>query len=101
MEFEGVVVVRDNVRVTLNWIGEGVNGDYDDSDPNDEPLLRFDVDKFEEGEWTSVDDASYCTNLNAELSIEVLGAAANYILGVIYDSVVAGYNVRHMPVLEV
>lgn len=44
---------------SLVWehIGEGHNGDYDLSDPNDAPLLRADL--FFNG--TRCEDGSYCT----------------------------------------
>jgi len=30
-----------NIVVSLEYIGEGLSGDYDEEDPEDVPLLRF------------------------------------------------------------
>jgi hypothetical protein len=44
-------------RVVAEYIGEGYEGDYDENDPLDQPLMRFDL--FRVGEDEAVD--SYCT----------------------------------------
>jgi hypothetical protein len=31
------------VKIELEWIGEGLDGDYNPGNPNDVPLLRFSV----------------------------------------------------------
>jgi len=55
---------KGNVRIDLEWIGEGWSGDYDPDEPLDDPLLRFSVYRQDDnGEWQEVDDASYCTRL--------------------------------------
>lgn len=33
---------NDNWRVVAEYIGEGNSGDYDESDPDDQPLMRYD-----------------------------------------------------------
>ena len=63
-------LVQGKVKVELEYIGEGWNGDYSDEDPNDEPLLRFTVYQNIEGKWEQVDNASYCTRLPETLSDE-------------------------------
>lgn len=57
-------------KVVWEWIGEGNSGDYDPSNLDDVPLLRFscyvkdtEADMNEEDSWTQIDDASYCTNM--------------------------------------
>lgn len=74
-----------NIAIELTWIGEGWEGDYDESDPEDEPMLRFTVMRLEDGEWQAVEDASYCTALPATISNEdgVIAARiiADYIRG--------------------
>jgi len=84
VNFEEIEVVSEDglVKVSLDWMGEGRDGDYDPDDPEDYPHLRFDVyrkyhegdevppycvdnDAYEHGEWMAVRDSSYCTNLNA------------------------------------
>jgi hypothetical protein len=61
-------LIRDNVKVELEDIGEGISGEYDENNPEDVSLLRFYVSvRGEDGEWEAVDDASYCTNLPTDL----------------------------------
>lgn len=36
-------LTRDHVRVELECIGEGFDGEFDPSDPDDRPLYRFSV----------------------------------------------------------
>lgn len=50
---------RGDLEAIWEWIGEGWSGDYDETDPDDMPLLRFSV--YRDGE--QVDDASYCTRM--------------------------------------
>lgn len=56
--------------LTWEWIDEGFNGEYDEDDPDDAPLLRFTVYEWKAwdvpenditGEWEQAEDASYCT----------------------------------------
>lgn len=44
-DFEDIVAVSEDgkVKVVIEWIGEGIDGDYDEEDPDDEPLCRFSV----------------------------------------------------------
>lgn len=60
-ESESMELIRDNVKVEWVELGEGWNGDYDENDPNDVELLRFDVSVLINGEWVEKEDASYCT----------------------------------------
>lgn len=61
--FTPTVITSDdgNIKVEWEYIGEGWYGDFDPTDPTDEPLLRFSVQTLEEGEWEYAHDASYCT----------------------------------------
>ena len=45
MDFESIEVVSDDglVKVNLDWEGEGINGDYEEDDPQDIPLLRYTI----------------------------------------------------------
>ena len=85
-------LIEDGVRVSLHdECGEGWNGDYDPTDPDDVPLLRFDVDADKKvwehyhswkqtsgapDEWSPVDDASYCTQLSANTTTHDQARAA-------------------------
>ena len=62
--FIPVEVVNDDQTVKVEWayIGEGWYGDFDPTDPTDEPLLRFSVlTKKPDTDWDYAEDASYCT----------------------------------------
>ncbi len=60
---EGQVLIRGNLRIDWDELGEGWNGDWDPDDPDDVELLRFSVYRLEGGEWVEADDASYCTQV--------------------------------------
>lgn len=57
-------VERDGVAVTLEYIGEGQDGDYDPEDEGDEPLMRIGVERLVDGVWEEVEDSSYCTQIS-------------------------------------
>ena len=59
--------------IKLLWTAKRYNGDYNPDDPDDSKLIRFDVFiKDSDGEWTAVDDASYCTTLQITLPMRDL-----------------------------
>jgi len=69
--WEYTVLVRGNLKIELEYIGEGWNGDYDPDNPDDEKLLRFTCLMSNESEdWEQIDDASYCTRLPESISDE-------------------------------
>lgn len=77
----------DILRVDWYNAGEGICGDYNPDDPQDVNLLRFDVyimEKTKAGndsdkDWIAVEDASYCTNMPANASNEILEKSLKYI----------------------
>jgi hypothetical protein len=84
--FESVSLVRGNLKVEWEWIGEGNDGDYDPADKEDEPLLRFSCSRRElvqltgEDDWEQLDDGSYCTQLPVTTPVSHLVRAALSIL---------------------
>ena len=54
-------LVRDNVKVEWDAIGEGLQGDYNSENSDDVELLRFYVSVLRDGEWEEKEDGSYCT----------------------------------------
>lgn len=80
-------IVKDDVMVVLEWIGEGFSGDYSPADPDDEPLLRYTVFRRENGVWEPVDDGSYCTLLPATITEEQKQAALNALMNEFYGPV--------------
>lgn len=71
---------RGNIAVTLEYIGEGNDGDYDPDDAGDEPLMRVGVQRLEDGKWDEVEDSSYCTQISARGSEAGKGLALEYII---------------------
>lgn len=81
-------LVQEDVRVSLEWVGEGWFGDYDPTDNEDEKLYRFEVERLVDGEWEVVDDASYCTKLSVDrLTGEEAQTVLREIMNVVRDSV--------------
>ena len=72
-----LTMLDDEIMVDFRNIGEGYYGDYNPDDPEDKELIRFDVSyrNPDTNEWTEVDDASYCTTLEANSPIEELEGA--------------------------
>lgn len=96
------------VKVTVEFIGEGGEGDYDPENPQDEPLLRFGIERlYKEGEkvvpgflgdYDSMDkctkedyyyvrDSSYCCNVRADTSRWNWERLGKYILAQVEDGV--------------
>jgi hypothetical protein len=82
-----IMLTRGNVRVEWVNLGEGLDGDYDESNPSDVNLLRFDVSKFDGNEWTEVPDGSYCTQMPANSPHQVLKVGLRMIMDAVYDDV--------------
>ena len=89
---ETVLTIKDDrLMVELADIGEGTHGDYDPSDPDDMPLIRFyvyeraDDPDYEDG-WRPVEDASRCTAIPLDTSREKLEAIAKVIFGEFEDA---------------
>ena len=69
-----------NYKAEFIDIGEGYNGEYDPTDPNDVALLRFDVYELVDGEWETIDDTSYCTAMPVDTPDDVLDKALTHLL---------------------
>lgn len=67
-DVDDAALIQYPVRVALVYLGEGIRGDYDSKDPNDIPLLRFDVSVCRDGIWEEKEDGSYCTCLPLDAS---------------------------------
>lgn len=95
-------LVRDNVAVALEDIGEGWDGDYRPDDPRDESLYRFtayiqvdpgtgdpvDAGHAQPGDvavWVPVPDASYCTQLPCTISDTIRIQATATLLDAFWD----------------
>lgn len=96
LEFKDIEVVSENglVKVVLEYIGEGYQGDYDPEDSEDEPLLRYSLyrkNDDDDDDWDAVDDGSYCTYLSVNDDRDKLVQVANTILLQVKDGLTS-YN---------
>jgi hypothetical protein len=95
--FVDIDLERGPLLGTLEWIGEGLDGDYYEDDPNDEPLLRFSVyirvddpdAILANPEWPyePITDTSNCTMLDAREDRELL----TYALALMMDRVAGAF----------
>lgn len=90
--FQSVVAEHDSIKVVLEHIDEGLNGDFDPEDPTDVPLIRFTI--YKDGE--QVDDASYCTTISIHEDREKLKKIALDILGTVYLPLLHGQSIKKM-----
>jgi len=91
-QFEGDnALVRGGVRVAWEDLGEGLDGEYNEDDPNDVPLLRFNVYRRDSATaaWEEVEHASYCTRMPAEAGSVAKRRGLEILMNRFYDAVVA------------
>lgn len=86
IEDDHLELIRDNVKVEWENIGEGYYGDYNPDNPNDVELLRFYVSVLRDGVWEEKEDASYCTFFPASASYEEKMAGLEILLNRFYDA---------------
>lgn len=82
------------VKVLVEWMGEGWDGDYDGNNPNDVPFLRFSVSKWHGDFWEAIDDSSYCTLLPATIDGDMAMEAAKQILSRVEATVLEGGSIK-------
>jgi len=83
-----------NLLVELEWIGEGLSGDYDPNDPNDVPLLRFSLWERHGGGWDYVEDTSYCCQVSRDAPMEQIEAALRTLMREFRSTVDSGGSVK-------
>lgn len=84
------------VLVEFEDIGEGWNGEHEENDPADQPLLRFNVYRMEDGAWAPVDDASYCTRVPVDTPDKTLDKLLLILMDRVYDLVADGLSVKQL-----
>ncbi len=99
-------LVEDNVKVAFEYIGEGYEGDYNQADPEDAKLLRFDVfahhslrNPYAEDsmmEFGYMLDSSYCTHLPLNLPEDVINKALRVIMDEVKGEVIAGHSIKRI-----
>ena len=104
-DFDDVEAQEGDVKVVFTYIGEGIVGDYGESE-NDIPHLRFDI--FEKSyvrnsdgiehpdwDWLKVESGSYCTAVPIDTPKEIVEKMAKYILDEVKDNIAANRSIRH------
>ena len=89
-----MIVTSNGVHVELEDLGEGLSGEYNDEDTDDEPLLRFTVTSGEDFE--PIEDASYCTRISADTDLVRQGHLASMILNEVLEPVLAGKSIKKL-----
>lgn len=81
-------IIRNNVKIEWVNLGEGYDGDYDETNPDDVNFLRFDVSRLDDNDaWVEVPDGSYCTQMPANSPHQILRTGLRIIMDNIYDDV--------------
>lgn len=68
-----------NYIISMRHIGEGEMEDYDPTDPDDRPLMHYDIIEIIDGDSHPVDNTSYCTQLDAKTPSFQIFQAMDYI----------------------
>ena len=87
-------LIRKNIKVEWVDLSEGYFGDWDPDDPEDQSLLRFDISRLENNEWTEIFDASYCTLFPADSSNQLKSKALKHIMNYIYSNASDGQSIK-------
>lgn len=86
-EFGLPSIIRGNVRIDWVDMNEGLDGDYDNENPDDRKLLRFDVYRKQGDQWEAIEDGSYCTMVGESTINNVLIEYLTHFMDTIYDDV--------------
>jgi hypothetical protein len=90
----GFRAIRGDVMIEFVNLGEGRDGDYQPSDPEDINLLRFDVSRREDGEWVGVEGASYCTQVAASTPAAERGRLLSMLMDEFYQPVTDRVSIK-------
>ena len=85
---------QDGIRVRLDFMGEGLGGDYDSEDAEDTPLYRCTVAQLQAGRWTALDHGSWCTNLSTAITAAQGLAASRFIWSELAPLITGGQSIR-------
>jgi hypothetical protein len=83
IKFEEIEVHNKKYSLSFCYLGEGADGDYDPENPDDAPLLRYDVCKKVDGEWEPLRNGSACCQLSANEKRAALKKAAKEMLEIV------------------
>lgn len=82
------------IKITWEYIGEGMDGDYNPDDPNDVKLLRFYICKEDIDGWIEVDDGSFCTRMPIDTPRHLLAHGLKCIWEAVQDALNADESIR-------
>lgn len=88
-----MVLTEGEVRVTLEDIGEGWDGDAREGEDS---LVRFSVEKLVGDEWEFVENSSYCTSIKTTVPRETLERMAKVIMREVKEAVLRGESVKRV-----
>lgn len=106
---DGTFVPSDNgtVRVCFTHLGEGFNGEYDETDPSDAALYRLDVEvtaaltetvygeKTDDPDWVYPSDGSICTVVHVDgLTADTANALLTYAANKVADAIASDSSVK-------
>ena len=83
IEFEEIEVHNEKYSLSFCYLGEGTDGDYDPENPDDVPLLRYDVCEKINGEWEPLRNGSACCQIKATEKRSHLKKAAKHMLEIV------------------
>jgi hypothetical protein len=91
-------LIKENVKIEWVDLGEGWDGDWDPDNPDDEPLLRFDVYRLDEkiNDWVEIPDASYCTMFPANSPRRVRKKGLKFLMDEIFEPCSVGHSVKKL-----
>jgi hypothetical protein len=95
----GYSKIRGDIMIELVELGEGKVGGYNQDDPDDVELLRFDVSYRDANDtlgWAAFDDASYCTQLPASATEDQRTKALELLMGHIYEPAMSGNSIKKL-----
>ncbi len=97
-------VGRNDIKVMLEYIGEGSNGDFI-NDGIDKPLMRMSVAKKQpcndgrehpDWDWVDVDNSSYCTQIPVDMDEMLMNDFCKIVVDLVYEPVKAGDSIKRM-----
>lgn len=91
-------LIKEDVMVEWVRLGEGIAGDFNPDDPEDEELLRFDVSRWdnESCAWEEVPDASYCTLVPVGASHEQKLNGLQSIMSEVFEPVMEKHSIKKL-----
>ena len=87
-------LIRGDVKVEFEDIGEGMSGDYNPKDKNDSALLRLTVWEKINDEWEPVDDGSVCTLVEANNSPARLKMLLQLVMSRVFEPLTNGKSIK-------